>query len=72
MKWISVKDRLPECDTNCLVCNEARPFNYYVSSYIKYFDEFEVWMIGMSQLTEGISFKATHWMRIEPLPKDKS
>ena len=69
MEWISVKDRLPEKDCVCVVWNENRPFQYYISHYVHYFKEFEVWMIGASRLNDPICFNTTHWM---PLPKPPS
>ena len=66
MEWISVKDRTPERDTICLVWNEKRPFQFYVSNYSKFFDEFEVWQVGsMIRLPDPVTFKATHWCEIE-------
>jgi hypothetical protein len=68
MEWISVKDRLPDEDCICVIWNENRPFNYYISVYSKYYNEFEVYLIGGSRLMDPISFNATHWMKLsEPL-----
>lgn len=61
MKWISVKDRRPESDMVCVVINKNRPFSHYISHYNKFFDEFEVNMIGtMIRLPDGVTFNATH------------
>lgn len=65
MEWISVKDRLPEKDCVCVVWNERRPFNYYISTFNKYFEEFEVYMIGGSRLNDPITFHATHWLALK-------
>ena len=65
MKWISVKDSLPESDCVCVVWNEARPFQYYISIYSKFFNEFEVFMIGISRLNDPITFNTTYWMKLE-------
>lgn len=65
-EWISVKDKLPENDCVCLVWNENRPFQFYVSFYSKYFSEFEVNVIGcIIRLPDAICFHATHWMEIK-------
>lgn len=70
MNWISVKDRRPEKDALCLVVNEKRPFQYYVSHYSKYFDEFEVWMVGaMIRLPDPVTFNATYWIEIPLISK---
>lgn len=70
MEWISVSDKRPKQDTLCLVVNEKRPFQFYVSHYSKYFDEFEIWMIGsMIRLPDAITFNATHWIEIPSLSK---
>lgn len=65
MKWICIKERKPDQDMICVVYNCKRPFQYYISTYTKYFDEFEVWMIGVTRLPEPVCFNATHWMKIE-------
>lgn len=70
-EWISVKDRLPEHDTLCVVMNEKRVFQHYISLYSKYFQEFEVSLIGMSRLYDPITFNATHWFPIPELPREK-
>lgn len=69
--WISVKNRLPEQDCVCVVWNKNRPFQYYISHYSKYFDEFEVWQCGtMITLPDPITFHATHWMALQ-MPEEK-
>lgn len=62
MEWIEAKYVLPEHDCVCVVWNEKRPFQYYISNYSDYFKEFEVYMIGGSRLNDPICFNATHWM----------
>jgi len=62
MEWVNVKNRLPEKDCVCVVWNETRPFNYYISTYSNFFKEFEFYMIGASRLNDPICFNATHWM----------
>ncbi len=72
MKWISVNENLPEKDCLCVVWNENRPFQFYISNYCKYFKEFEVYTIGsMIRLPDPICFHATHWALISP-PEDKN
>ena len=71
MKWISVKDHLPEKDCVCVVWNSSRPFDYYISSFNRQFKEFEVSQIGaMIRLPNCITFNATHWMELE-IPTNK-
>lgn len=66
MEWINVKDALPENDCTCVVHNSNRPYQYYIATYSKRYDEFEVYMIGcFVRLPDAITFKATHWMKIE-------
>ncbi len=69
MEWISAKERLPEKDCVCIIWNDSRPFQYYISIYDASFKEFEVYMIGMSRLNDPITFNATYWMALKP-PKD--
>lgn len=64
MEWVSVKNKLPEQDCICVVLNEKRPFQFYISNYLHYFKEFEVYMIGGSRLNDPICFNATHWMNL--------
>lgn len=71
MEWISVKDRLPEKDMVCLVWNDSRPFQFYVSIYVSYFKEFEVSMIGGNRLNDPICFNATHWAEIKAPDEQK-
>ena len=61
-EWISVKERLPEQDSVCVVYNSARISCYYIAVYSKFFNEFEVSLIGMSRLYDPITFSATYWM----------
>ena len=66
MEFINVKEKRPENDCVCVVWNEKRPFQYYISIYNKFFDEFEVGMCGsFIRLPDPITFNATHWMKIE-------
>lgn len=65
MEWISVKERLPEKECVCVVWNENRPFQYYISMYLPFFKEFEVWMIGGSRMDDPICFNATHWIKLD-------
>lgn len=62
---------MPEKDCVCVVWNDSRPFQYYISNYNKYFNEFEVWMIGASRLNDPVCFHATHWMLLNA-PKDEN
>lgn len=61
MEFINVKDGLPTHDCICVVWNETRPFQYYISHYSAYFKEFEVSMIGITRV-DAICFNATHYM----------
>lgn len=61
-EWINVNDRLPEKDTVCVVWNEKRPFQYYISLFSEFNSEFEVSQIGASRLYDPICFNATYWM----------
>lgn len=64
-KWIRVKEKRPENDCVCLVVNEKIPFSYYISTYNKYFDEFEVSVVAsFIRLPDSLTFNATHWMKI--------
>lgn len=64
--WISIKESgLPDSDGECVVCNENRPFNFYISYYCSYLKEFGVYLIGCTRLTDGISFNATHYMKLK-------
>lgn len=67
-EWISVKDRLPENQCICVVWNENRPFQYYISIFLPYFKEFEVYLIGSSRLNDPICFNATYWLKIDSPP----
>lgn len=71
MHWINVKDGLPEEDCVCVVHNDSRPFQFYISVYNAYFKEFEVNMIGCTiRLPDPITFNATHWIKLDrPLEK---
>ncbi len=69
MEWISVKDRLPEKDCICVIWNESRHFQYYISNYVHFFKEFEVWLIGASRINDPICFHATHWAELQ-CPKE--
>lgn len=70
MDWKSIeKDGLPEKDCVCVVCNETRPYLFYISLYQSYFKEFEVSMIGATRINDPITFNATHWMALEIPPK---
>lgn len=71
MEWVSVKDRMPEKDCVCVVCNEKRPFQYYISIYSEFFKEFEVYMIGCSRLNDPICFNATHWVKLDSTPNSQ-
>lgn len=65
MEWISVKDRRPSTDCICVVYNEKRMGQYYISFYSKFFDEFDIHCVGsFIRLPDPISFNATHWMAI--------
>ena len=64
MEWVSVKNRLPDQDCVCVVTNTSR-FGFYIAVYSAYFKEFEVSIIGMSRITDPITFSATHWMALE-------
>lgn len=70
MEWVSVKDRLPERDCICVVWNENRPFQYYISSFSEFFKEFYVYRMGGSALMDPICFNATHWLPIPKPPKN--
>lgn len=70
MKWISIKEKLPDKDCVCVVWNKSRPFNFYISNFSKYFKEFEVYMIDGSRLYDPISFNATHWMPLPETPNE--
>jgi hypothetical protein len=61
-EWISVKEKLPERDTMCLIWNKIRPFSFYVSCYCSYTKEFEVSLIGCTRLPDNVAFNVTHYM----------
>lgn len=71
MEWISVKDSLPKSDQCCVVYNSSRVYNFYIATYSKFFNEFEVYTIGYTRLYDPITFNATHWMPLSSPKKDE-
>lgn len=70
-EWINVKDRLPEKDCVCVVWNKNRPFQFYISCFSAFFQEFEINHIGtMIRLPDPVCFHATYWMPLPEPPKE--
>lgn len=70
MKWVSVKDRLPELDEQCLCCYRFRNEGMRFIGVLTYFaaDNEPHW-----QHEKGVSgLKVTHWMPLPELPKEES
>lgn len=62
MEWISVKDRFPKNNEECLVAFKYSPnYAYELATYISNFRKFICWT--------GIRRDVTHWMPLPNPPK---
>lgn len=66
MEWISVKDRLPEDDQECLVAFKCcEDFAFDLSTYFASDESFIYWN------DFGLRRDITHWMPLPEPPKDE-
>jgi hypothetical protein len=65
MKWISVKDKLPQNDLICLICHEAYPIKYVIALYMHRYNEFKE--IDWAK-TFDFPLAPTHWCPIPSMP----
>ena len=60
MEWISVKDRLPECDGGDFFCYDLKENEYYVARFSERMVDESHWH------DSGFSVFPSHWMIPEP------
>ena len=64
MNWISVKDGLPEIETEVLVYCQPNPIKYPRGVNVAHICEFD----GTWQTLDGTEAEVTHWMPLPPKP----
>ncbi len=64
MKWISVKERLPEDDIDLIVCT-----NTFYMGIGWYYPQTKKWDFEIQKHTEADLGEVTHWMPMPPPPE---
>lgn len=65
MEWIQVKDKKPEQDQVCYVCNIRRGVHCFIAIYKKYHDVF-IWY--NPQMMNQPPIDVTHWIPLPGIP----
>lgn len=68
MNWISVKERKPNTDLCCLVCNNRWNSHPFKAIYDKVYDVFR---LDYSEMREQPCLDVTHWVEITFVPLER-
>ena len=63
MKWISIKDKLPENSTRVIACSN----NWVGESFFDYFNDKPKWYTQENCCLRGL-YDVSHWMPLPELP----